>query len=257
MIMKKSLSIVLGTIVAITLSLPASAAKYKVISVNNGGSITGKVTFSGSEADANKHTKVYTITKDTDVCGTGSRKVEYVRVNGKALNDVVVYLDKVKKGKAWSKDEKNTTIDQKGCEFLPFFTVMANKGKLTAVNSDPVAHNIHTYAIIGKAKKTKINISQPTQDSKVTKKITLKKRSHGMKVECDQHDFMHSFVFVAKNPYYAVVDKDGTFKLDNIPPGKYKLKTWHGYLKNPKYKRLRIRAGKTKTVDFQYRNKKK
>jgi len=79
-----------------------------------------------------------------------------------------------------------------------------------------------------------------------------------MKVECDQHDFMHSFVFVANNPYYAVVGKDGTFKIENVPAGKYKLKTWHGYLKkNPKYKRIRIQAGKTKTVDFQYQNKKK
>jgi hypothetical protein len=257
MIMKKSL--ILGTIVAttLTLSLPANAAKYKVISVNNGGTITGKVTFNGSEADAKKHTKVYTITKDIDTCGTGSRKVEYVRVNGKALNDVVVYLSRVKKGKAWAKDEKNTTINQKGCEFLPFFTVMANKGELTAINSDPVAHNIHAYAIIGKAKKTKINISQPSQNSKITKKIKLKKRSHGMKVECDQHDFMHSFVFVAKNPYYAVVGKDGTYKIDNIPPGKYKVKTWHGYLKNPKYQKVTIQAGKTKTVNFEYQNKKK
>ncbi len=255
--MKKSLSIVLGSIIASALFLPLNAAAYKVISVKDGGTITGKVTFSGSEADAKKHNKVYTITKDTDVCGTGSRNVEYVKINGNALNDVVVYLRKVKTGKAWTKDEKNTTINQKGCEFLPFFTVMANKGNLTAVNSDPVAHNIHAYAIIGKAKKTKINISQPTQDSKVTKKITLKKRSHGMKVECDQHDFMHSFVFVAKNPYYAVVAADGTFKIENVPPGKYKLKTWHGYLKNPKYKRVTIKAGKTKTFTFKYKNKKK
>ena len=257
MIMKKSLSIVLGTIVATTLSLPAYAAKYQVISVQNGGTITGKVTFRGSEAEAKKHTKVYTITKDTDICGTGSRKVEYVKINGKALNDVVVYLSKVKKGKAWPKDEKNTTIDQKGCEFLPFFTVMANKGKLTSINSDPVAHNIHTYALIGRAKKTKINLSQPTQDSKISKQIKLKKRSHGMKVECDQHDFMHSFVFVAKNPYYAVVGKDGTYKIENVPPGRYKLKTWHGYLKNPRYKRISIKAGKTKTANFKYKNKRK
>jgi hypothetical protein len=255
--MKKYLSITLGSIIVSTLFLPLNAAAYKVISVKNGGAITGKVTFSGSEADVKKHTKVYTITKDTDICGTGSRKVEYVKVNGDALNDVVVYLSKVKKGKAWLKEEKNTTINQKGCEFLPFFTVMANKGILTAINSDSVAHNIHAYAIIGKAKKTKINISQPTQDSKVTKKIKLKKRSHGMKVECDQHDFMHSFVFVAKNPYYAVVSKDGTFKIDNIPAGRYKLKTWHGYLKNPKFTRITIQAGKTQIVNFQYQNKKK
>jgi hypothetical protein len=255
-LMKKPLSVVLSSVMASALFLPVNAAAYKVIEVTNGGTITGKVTFSGSEADAKKHTKVYTITKDTDVCGTGKREVNYVRVNNGALNDVVVYLKKVRKGKAWVEEEKNTTIDQKGCEFLPFFTVMANKGKLTATNSDPVAHNIHTYEIIGRAKKTKINVSQPGQNSEVTKTIKLK-RGAGMKVECDQHDFMHSFVFVAKNPYYAVVAEDGTYTIENVPPGKYKVNAWHGYLKDPKLQKIKIGAGETKTVNFNYKNKKK
>jgi len=254
--MKKPLSVVLSSVMVSALFLPVNAAAYKVVEVTKGGTITGQVTFAGSEADAKKHSKMYTITKDTDVCGTGKREINYVKVNNGALNDVVVYLDKVKKGKAWLEDEKNTTINQKACEFLPFFTVMANKGKLTAINSDPVAHNIHTYEIIGKAKKTKINVSQPNQNSEVSKTIKLK-RGAGMKVECDQHDFMHSFVFVAKNPYYAVVAEDGSFKIENIPPGKYKLKVWHGYLKDPRGKTVNIKAGETKKVKFRYKNKKK
>lgn len=260
--MKKSLSVVLSSVIVSVLFLPinAAAAPYKEVRVTNGGTITGKVIFSGSEKDASKHNKVYTITKDTHVCGTGTRKVSYVRVNKGALNDVVVYLDKVKKGRAWAKDQKNTTVDQKGCEFLPFFTVMANKGKLTSVNSDPIAHNIHTYAIIGKAKKSMTNISQPNQGSKVTKTITFKRRmrSNGLKVECDQHDFMHSFVFVAKNPYYAVVADDGTYTIKDILPGRYKVKAWHGYLKDPRAKQVTVKAGKTKRVRaFEYKNKKK
>jgi hypothetical protein len=256
--MKKSFSVVLSSVIVSVLFLPINAAAYQEVKVSNGGTITGKVIFSGSEKDANKHNKVYTITKDTDVCGTGTRKVSYVRVNKGALNDVVVYLYNVRKGKAWPKDEKNATIDQKGCEFLPFFSVMANKGKLTSVNSDPVAHNIHTYAIMGRAKKTKTNVSQPTQGSKVTKTIKINRRSHGLKVECDQHDFMHSFVFVAKNPYYAVVADDGTYTIKDIPPGKYKVKAWHGYLKDPRQKSVTVKTGKTKKVkSFEYKNKKK
>ncbi|HEC85788.1 MAG: hypothetical protein DRR08_08295 [Candidatus Parabeggiatoa sp. nov. 2] len=260
---------------ASALLLPLDAAAYKEVEVTKGGTIKGKVTFVGSEAEANEHNKTYTITKDTDVCGAGTREVNYVKVKkyrrGKLrLSDVVVYLDKVrvkvkkkykykpvKKGKAWPEDDKNTTIDQKSCAFLPFFTVMANKGELTATNSDPVAHNIHTYAIIGKAKKTKINVSQAEQGSSVTKKVKLSKKSHGMKVECDQHDFMHSFVFVAKNPYYAVVSENGTYKIKDIPKGKYKVKAWHGYLKAPKTKTVRVKAGKTKRVNFYFKNKKK
>lgn len=256
--MKKTLSIVLSSVMASAMLLPAHAAPYKVVEVANGGNITGKVIFKGSQADADKHTKKYTSIKDEKVCGKGPREIQYVRVNGNALNDVVVYLYKVKKGKAWPEGKTNTTIKQEKCEFMPFFTVMANKGELTAINTDAVAHNIHTYEMIGRAKKTAINVSQPPTEEpgKVTKEINLK-RGAGMKVECDQHDFMHSFVFVAKNPYYAVVNKDGTYKIENIPAGKYKVKTWHGYLKDPKKQKVTVKAGNTETIDFEYKNKKK
>ena len=51
-----------------------------------------------------------------------------------------------------------------------------------------------------------------------------------MKVECDAHDFMHAFVFVAKNPYYSVVDENGNFEIGDIPAGNYTIKVWHGVL---------------------------
>ena len=251
--MKKYLSIVFCTLISFSLNVAA----YKVISIKEGARITGNVSFTGSESEAQKHRKMYTITKDNDVCGTGTRNIEYVRLTGTELLDVVVYVEKVKKGKDWIPEEKNITINQKKCEFLPFFSVMANKGDLTAINSDAVAHNMHTYAIMGRAKKTTLNISQPTQDSEVTKKIKLNRRSQGMKVECDQHDFMHSFVFVARNPYYSVVSKEGRFTIEDIPAGKYTLKTWHGYLKNPKAQKITVKQGTVHNISFSYLNKKK
>jgi len=259
---KKTLFVVLTSIMASALLLPAyAAAPYQEITVTNGTTLTGKVIFAGSEKQANRHTKVYTSLKDGLVCGKGPRTIQYVKVKGKGknlpLNDVVVYLKKVKKGKAWPENVKDTTIDQKQCEFLPFFSVMANKGNLIATNSDPVAHNIHTYEMIGRAKRTAINVSQPQQNTSVTKEINIK-RGAGMKVECDQHDFMHSFIFVAKNPYYAVVAEDGSYQIENIPAGKYTVKTWHGYLKEPRVKNVVVKAGKIKKLnDFVYKNKKK
>ncbi len=238
-----------------------AAAPYQEITVTNGATLTGKVIFAGSEKQANRHTKLYTYLKERHVCGNDPRRIQYVKAKGYGnklpLNDVVVYLKKVKKGKAWPQNVKETTLDQKQCEFLPFFSVMANKGKLTTTNSDAVAHNIHTYEMIGRAKRTTINVSQPKQNTSVTKEINLK-RGTGMKVECDQHDFMHSFIFVARNPYYAVVAEDGSYQIENIPAGKYTVKAWHGYLKAPKMKRVVVKAGEIKTLnDFVYKNKKK
>jgi len=222
------------------------AAKYKVVDVGDGGSISGKVSFSGNAPAP----VVYKISKNNDVCGDGNREVNYVRVNNGALADVVVYLDKVKQGKAFNAEEKEAKILQKGCQFRPFIQIMQNDNNAAIINEDPVLHNIHTYEIIGKAKKTVMNISQPDAGT-INKKIELK-RGVAMKIECDAHDFMHGFVFVAKNPYYALVADDGSYKIDNIPPGKYKVMAFHGTLGTQKGK-VEVAAGVSQTVDFAFK----
>ncbi|MCU7935310.1 MAG: hypothetical protein KZQ99_10575 [Candidatus Thiodiazotropha sp. (ex Dulcina madagascariensis)] len=233
-------------------ALPAVgyAAAYKEGAVSNGGTITGSVKFAGKDLDP----KVYSITKDNDVCGTGKREIDYVRVSNGILMDTVVYLEKVKEGKPFQADVGDASIDQKGCEFNPFLQVMRNKSKLSAINSDPVLHNIHTYELIrGDAKgpkKTLTNVSQPDPGT-VTNTIKMKK-GPAIKVECDAHDFMHGFVFVAKNPYFAKVTEDGTFNISDVPPGSYTIKAWHGMLKNQKAK-VKVDAGGTATVDFTFK----
>ena len=246
--MNKILPIMAGLTFSMLLGSNVMAAKYKVVDVADGGSISGKVSFSGDDPAP----VAFKISKDNDVCGSGNREVDYVRVNGGALNDVVVYLAKVKQGKAFNAEEKDASIVQKGCEFQPYIQVMHNDNNAAIVNEDPVLHNIHTYEIIGKAKKTVMNISQPDKGT-INKKVKLK-RGVAMKVECDAHDFMHGFVFVAKSPYYARVADDGSYTIDNIPAGKYKVMAFHGTLGTQKGK-AEVTAGANQAVDFTFKKK--
>ncbi len=225
---------------------PAMAKKYKEVEVTNGGTITGRVL----AGDAQPEVEPFLITKDQSVCGEGERPVPWVRINGDALLDAVVYLEKVKEGKPFPEELKTAEIDQKACAFLPYLQAMANGGKLAMINSDPVTHNIHTYEIIGRARRTVINVSQSEQGNVVTKKIRLRK-GVAMKVECDVHNFMHGWVFVAKNPYFAIVDENGNFTIDNVPPGKYVLKVWHGRL-GDKETEVEVQAGGTVEASFSY-----
>lgn len=239
------LALPLGALVV----LGGQAAAYEVMEVSDGGSVTGKVAFAGTDPDP----KVFAITKDPDTCGTGDRLVDFVRVNDGALVDVVVYLDKVTSGKAFEEAEAPGDLDQKGCEFHPFIQVMHNGGQISVLNSDPVSHNIHTYEILGRAKKTVFNVSQPDQGSLIKKTVKLK-RGAAMKVECDQHDFMHGFVFVAKNPYYTVVGEDGSFSIDGVPPGTYTAKAWHGTLGEKKAS-VTVEPGKAASASFEFKGK--
>ncbi|MCP3933406.1 MAG: hypothetical protein GY705_30420 [Bacteroidetes bacterium] len=244
----KKISIITSLTVTLLASPVVMAAKYKVIDVNDGGSISGKVSLKGTAPAPVS----YKITKDNDVCGTGNREINYVNSTNGALTDVVVYLKKVKQGKAFNDAEKSAEVIQEGCEFKPFIQVMHNNEMAAITNNDSVLHNIHTYEIIGKAKKTQMNVSQPDKGT-INKKVTLK-RGVAMKVECDAHDFMHGFIFVAKNPYYTQVAADGTYTIDNIPAGKYKVNAFHGKLGTQKGK-AKVAAGASTTVDFTFKAK--
>ncbi len=235
------------TLLAIaSLPLAAGAASYKVIDVTNGGTISGKINFTGPDPAP----KIFAITKDNDVCGTGNREIDFVRVTNGALNDTVVYLKKIKAGKDFPADMSKPVLNQKKCAFHPFLGVMKNNEKLEVLNSDPILHNIHTYEIIGKAKKTVFNVSQPPELKEINKKVKLK-RGTSMKMECDAHDFMHGYYFVAKTPYFAVVKDDGSYIIDNVPPGKYKIHAWHGLLGEKKGK-VTVEPGGNVNADFTY-----
>jgi len=247
--MKKLL---ITTTIASLCAMPllGQAATYKEVSVSNGGTITGSVKFTGKK-DAPP--KPYSVLKNNEVCGTEKRHIDFMRVKDGHLLDTVVYLVKIKEGKPFPPNIGNGTVVQEGCEFSPFLGVMRNKTKLSAINKDPVLHNIHTYEILSpRTKKGNINVSQPDQNT-ITKTIKLKKGT-AMKVECDAHDFMHAYIFVAKNPYFAIVKEDGSYSIDNIPAGKYTVKAWHNSsMKWPKSKVV-VTSGGTTTIDLTFKN---
>ena len=41
--------------------------------------------------------------------------------------------------------------------------------------------------------------------------------------KCDVHPWMFAYVCVSEHPCFAVSGKDGTFKIKDVPPGKYTL----------------------------------
>jgi hypothetical protein len=60
---------------------------------------------------------------------------------------------------------------------------------------------------------------------------------------------MSSFVLVLGNPYFSVTGSDGVFKIENVPPGTYKLNAWHEKLINIT-KNVTVESGKTTSVGF-------
>ena len=235
-------------LVIMGMATAANAKGYNEVEVTDGGSFVGTVAAGATEADS----RTYTISKDPEICGEGSREVPFVQINDAGmLMGAVVFLSNIEEGKAMPADLMALTINQDKCEFSPALGVMANTGELTAVNNDHTLHNIHAYEQIGKARKTVLNVSQPNQGDVLTKEIKLR-RGNGMKIECDAHDFMHSFVYVAKTPYFSVVDETGAFSITDIPAGTYEVMMWHGFLGEVEVGEVTVDAGGEVSMELSY-----
>jgi hypothetical protein len=207
---------VVTSLLAVTvMTLSAVGAQaYEAGPVTDGGTIRGKVTFSGTPPPKKKVIP----TKDREACGSGVREVDLILVGpDKGVQEAVVYLKDVKKGKAWEKT-KAPEIDNVKCDFKPHVQVIP-AGDIEVVNTDPVLHNTHGFY----GKLTAFNVALPNQGQRIKKPL---KKPGLVRVECDAHGWMLGWIHVADNPYYAVTDKDGSFTIKDVPPGTYTLVTW-------------------------------
>jgi hypothetical protein len=198
--------------------LPLPARAYEAGQVTDGGTIQGKVTFPGTPPPKKKVIP----TKDREACGSSPRDVDQILLGpDKAVQDAVVYLQKVDKGKAWEKPGKPYEINNVKCDFAPHVQVMP-VGDLDIVNSDPVLHNTHGFL----DKLTVFNVALPNEGQRIKRPL---RKSGLVRVECDAHGWMLGWILVAENPYYAMTGKDGAFAIKDVPPGAYTLVVWQEF----------------------------
>ncbi len=124
-----------ASVLAWTIALPAQA--YEAGPVTGGGTIVGKVVFNDVVP-----TRKIIPNKDVEVCG-GIREEPLIVVGpDKGVQNAVVYLVEVAKGKAWPAQGKTPELDNRKCRFEPEVQVI-RAGPLDVVNDDPILHNTH------------------------------------------------------------------------------------------------------------------
>ena len=236
-----SVAVTVGTVVILCSSAGTEAAQ-----AGSTASVKGAVTFEG-EVPA---PKMMLITKNNETCGTGQREIAEVSTTAEGrLRDVVVFVDGKIEGAAPPNPPESYELLQQGCRFQPYVFYVPKGETLKIVNGDPVAHNIHTYELIGRARRDLFNFSQPHEGH--TKELKIKpRRGNVVQLTCDIHDFMAGWIFVPENPF-AVVATEGTFLLEGIPPGARTIKVFHPTL-GFQEKQVNLVAGETVDIHFVY-----
>jgi hypothetical protein len=202
------------------LAWPLAGLGYEAGTVTDGGTIVGEVKYAGNPPPPEK----IEVTKDANICGSEPKPSPVLVVGAdQGIKDVVAFLPDIPKGKALGKLAKPPVLDQKNCEYHPYAQIIPANTTLEITNSDDVLHNIKTKG----GSKTSFNMAQP----KFKRKLTVDfKNPEIVQVECNVHGWMNAVVAVADNPYYALTDASGSFKITDVPPGKYTLKVWHSKL---------------------------
>jgi hypothetical protein len=116
--------------------------------------------------------------------------------------------------------QKEVTIDQPCCMFVPHALAIRQGQDILAKNSSPVSHNINWTGF----KNPGNNILLPSGSSlKITKLVPDRVP---LKLSCNIHSWMSGWVRIFDHPYFAVTDDNGMFEIKLAPAGNYRLVTW-------------------------------
>ncbi len=153
--------------------------------------------------------------------GTISGKVS--GVNGES----VVYVE-APAGKTFPAPTEKPVMDQKGLMFNPHIIAVQQGTTVEFLNSDKVAHNVF-WISVGGNKKLGHNLGTWPQGEKRAFKFD---NPGAIPLLCNVHPEMAGYIVVSPTPYFAVTDKSGNYKIENVPDGSYTVTAWHEGAKN-------------------------
>ncbi|MBI3605195.1 MAG: hypothetical protein HY202_04110, partial [Nitrospirae bacterium] len=188
---------------------------YDVVPVTQGGELAGTIKFKGNPPSNQSHQVV----NNSEFCGSTVEEETYlITRDNKGLGNVVISIEDISRGK--KPLSADIIIENRHCRFVPHVQTGMVGNSYEIRNSDPVLHNTHLHM----EGVSILNIAMPAGGKNIKKAISQK---GVISTRCDAHKFMQGWIYVTENPYVAVTNKEGNYRISDIPPGKYKIKVWH------------------------------
>ncbi|MCX7719050.1 MAG: carboxypeptidase-like regulatory domain-containing protein [Candidatus Sumerlaeaceae bacterium] len=198
-------------------------AAYYEEAVTSGGRIMGTVEWAG-DLPVNSP---FEVTVDRGLCapgGTMAGDAPAVTTGSLMLRGAVVFLRNVRSGKPLAKLMNDPAAGDRlifdGCRLSPRLLVTPSGTDLTLQNLDAAVHRPVVFGPHGSRLRLEMAVKRGTRRLRLT---------HGgaYRVLCERHPWEHADVYVAEHPYHSVTGTDGSFVLEDVPPGSYDLIAWH------------------------------
>jgi plastocyanin len=110
-------------------------------------------------------------------------------------------------------------IDQRQHRFVPRVLAVTAGTTVEFPNHDDVHHNVYSRS---PAQRFDLGLYPPGQT-----RSTVMERPGVVEIRCSAHPEMEAFVVVADGPRHSAVSKQGAYRIDDVPAGKYEIEVWH------------------------------
>ncbi|ATB32035.1 carboxypeptidase regulatory-like domain-containing protein [Melittangium boletus] len=205
--------------------------------LTGGGTVQGSVTFKGTPPPA------AAITPSQDpACQSMPSTDQSLQVVGGKLGNVLVRVRGLMPN---SRRTQPIVIDQQGCTYSPRVQGAVLGQPVLIKNSDGTLHNARALS----GTKSIFNVAQPPNGKPVQR--SLPSDVEVLRLKCDIHPWMVSWVLVNPNPFFATSDAKGAFSIEHLPAGTYSLEAWHETL-GTKTAEVTVKEGQSSPVSFEF-----
>jgi plastocyanin len=144
--------------------------------------------------------------------------VNVLSSDGRPLADAVVFLESTA-ARAAVRPAHGIEIEQAERRFTQRVTVVPVGSEVRFPNRDTVRHHVYSFS---PAKTFELKLYTGTPANPV-----LFDRPGIAVLGCNIHDAMIAWVVVVETPYHGLSAAAGQVRMANVPPGSYRLRTWH------------------------------
>ena len=131
----------------------------------------------------------------------------------------VVYLESAPRGAFETNDGGHAVMDQRNETFVPHVIAITTGTTVDFPNSDAFYHNVFSLS------KTKaFDLGRYAAGNSRPVRFD---RPGIVRVFCDIHAHMNAYILVFGHPFFAMTDKDGRYRIENVPPGTYGVIAWN------------------------------
>ena len=219
-------------------SVDLGGTSYKAVPLTAIGSISGTIKLDGGPR---KDTEPVTI--DQPVCG---KSVDGpVNANAQGLSNSVVWIADMKSGKPLP-IARRRDLASEDCVLDPRIQAAVVGTTFNVTNGDKLLHKL-IFTEIGTS--DTLTVMPFFNSGQVVASERLARKSGIVEVRCTFHPWTRAYIAVFDHPYFAVTGSDGSFKIDSVPPGTYKMMVWHEGAAKPVEQQVQVGANGAATVD--------